>query len=584
MAKLGPTDSASNPTPKGVYEEAAKIVNFPLPIDTTNGQQQSAPVTSGLTYGVLRQTSPCYDAGYWRRLRAFYKGGKHLLRDKELMAEVFPRHRDEIDEVYKERCKRAFYMPYAGEIVDHILAALTAEPLVATLEGAEEGEPLPDFYDGFVKDCSPPGGEEVSINQLVRKAMLEAMQVQCAWVFYDAERVVGPDGQPLKFYSRADEIKAGASKIYADLLLAETVIDWEEGPNRELEWAVIHTMECKRGGLAGRRDTVTERWVYWTPVDWEKFEIKYPKSKPPRDEDPVTRVDGAFHTHGKVPLRRLILPDGLWVMEKLEGLAREHFNKRSGLSWAEFQSLFSELYEFLGPEVSSKGAIIGENQEDPGRALAQTRGQGYVQVRGKDDEAKFVGPDSSSFAQALASCTDVRDEMHRVTHQMKLSVDNSAAALTRSGESKAHDKAAETVVLTYLGLLCREFLKGLMKDVSTARKELELVERWDVKGMEKFDDVATSDVVDQAVLLEGVSIPSPTFQRRFKSNLARAVLGSEASPEDLEQIEAELEKNVTDDQYDPTAIAEKEQADLEAQMALKAGTELGGKPKGKPPQ
>lgn len=566
--KPGPTDSATNPIAREIYAEAIAINNIPIP-DTTNGQGVSSAV-KGLPYATLKQTHPTYDAEYWTQLRALYKGGRTLLRNKKLLKKVFPPHRDELPDIYEERCKRAFYIPYAGEIVDHILASLTAEPLEAKLADAEEGAPLPEFYAEFIKDCSPPGGQEMNINQLVRKTMLDALQVQTGWVLLDLETPRDINGQPIKFASLKDQEKTSALEVYVDTLNAESVVDWEEDSTGELVWAIVHTAECRRGGISGSRNRTTERWVYWTQLDWQVFEIAYDNDKPPRDKDVVPEVNGGLHTHGKVPLRRLCVPDGLWVMEKLEGLAREHFNKRSGLAWAELQTLLPELYEFLGPEVSAKGGIIGANQEDESRAVTQTRGQGYVQVRGGDDTAMFVGPDAAPFAHVLASCKDVRDEMHRVSHQMKLSVDNTAASMQRSGESKAHDKAAESVVLTFLGLLCREFLRGLMQDVSKARGEVELVDKWETKGMEKFDEVAVSDVVAQGVDLESVPIPSPTFQRRFKYNLAKAVLGSEASQEDLDKIEEELDKNIPDEQFDPEVQAEKEKEQMDHEIALKS--------------
>jgi len=596
--KPGPSDSATNPTPGSVYVEAALIASQPLGIDITNGNPNPAPAPGrGMALALLRQTHPEYDAGYWARLRAFYKGGRKLLRDPAIMKEVFPQHRDEISEVYKERCARAFYVPYAGEIVDHIIASLTSEPLVVSLNddktkpkkpgAASPPEPLPEFYDAFTKDCSAEGGAETNINQLVRATILEALQVRCAWVQYDTARAIDAEGNPKVYTSKAEQEKDASLDVYAFNVPAESVIDWEDAATSgELEWVMTHFVEAKRAGIASSRSVVTERWTFWTEETWDEYAITYDRRKPPEADKIVPWVDGGTHTHGKVPFRRLEVPDGLWVMEKLEGLAREHFNKRSGLAWAELQSLLPELYEFLGPEVGAPGAMVGENQEDVDRSVNQKRGQGFVQTLGAEDKAEFVGPDSAPFDHALTSCRDVRDEMHRVTHQMKLAVDNTAAALTRSGESKAQDKASEQVVLTYLGLLCREFLKGLMQDVARARREVQLVDRWKVKGMEKFDEVATGDTIDNAVALEGVDIPSPTFKRLHAMQVARVVLGDNATPEDYEAIEEELESNITDDQFDPAAEADAATQDAEAQrqheLALKA-TVPGGKPGGGAP-
>ena len=578
--QLGPTDSLSNDTPRGIYETAA--------LNADGGDGVVASQSGGITYSMLKQTRPGFDAWYACRLRSLYSGGRRLLGNEALMREVFPPHRDEADAVYKERVRRAFYMPYAGEIIDHIIAALTAEPLALAMDGNEREEdgtpippePLPPFYEEFVEDCSPPGGARTSINQLIRDVVLDAMLVRTGWVLYDVEYAPTNDATSL-----AEEDAAGARDVYAVVIPDECVIDFEENGSGELTWAVLHTQESRRGGLAGTRDKITERWTYWTRTTWERYEVTYKRGEPPRDDDVVQRAAGGIHTHGKVPLRRFSVPDGLWAMEKLEGLAREHLNKRSALSWAEFQALFSELYEFHGSEVAAPEMPISDAQTVPNRATIQRRGQGYVQVRGKDDDARFIGPDTQPFTHALATCKELRDEMHRVMHQMALSVDNSAAALTRSGDSKAHDKAAQTVVLAYLGLMCREFLAGLVRDVALARAEPDVGDQFVVKGMENFEGMDTAEAVTDAVALEGVPIPSPTFQRRHKMALARAVLGANASPDDLLAIATELEENITSEEFDPAAIAEQEaaQQDHELKLATKAPAPGAAPPNGKPP-
>ena len=115
----------------------------------------------GLPYMVLRQHNPDYDAEFWHRCKALYAGGKKLLGDHMIMKEIFPKHREEHDEVYAERKKRAFYVPYAGEIIDHIVAALIAQPITMTTEGQGD-DAWPDYYDLFYKDTSTPNGKELA--------------------------------------------------------------------------------------------------------------------------------------------------------------------------------------------------------------------------------------------------------------------------------------------------------------------------------------------------------------------------------------------------------------------------------------
>ena len=72
------------------------------------------------TYKKLSQKHPEWDGPYWRRCRALYAGGKKLLKDPAVLQDVFPPHLNEQPYVYAERCKRAYYIPYAGEVIDMI--------------------------------------------------------------------------------------------------------------------------------------------------------------------------------------------------------------------------------------------------------------------------------------------------------------------------------------------------------------------------------------------------------------------------------------------------------------------------------
>jgi hypothetical protein len=289
-------------------------------------------------------------------------------------------------------------------------------------------------------------------------------------------------------------------------------------------------------------------------VHWERYELRHDKDIVPKERTPVPMVAAGVHTFGRVPLERFELPDGLWAMAKLEGPAREHLNKRCALSWGEIQTLLPELYEFLGPE---EGGImpISENQENSARALSQTRGQGYVQVRGAADKAEFIGPDSAPFTHVMKSCDNVRDEMHRITHQMALSVDNSAAALGRSGDSKAQDKAATGVILTAVGILVRLHAEAILNLVSLARGDSELIGIWSASGMEKFDGVQVSDAIKEAIDIDLLGIESPTFRRLHRFSVCRLILGDDATVDDLDSIKEELEKNIPDEVPTPAEVS-----------------------------
>jgi len=185
-----------------------------LKAQTGNDESTEFPLT--IKFGSLKERNPEYMGDYWRQCRALYAGGPSLLNDQDVLKRVMPQHNAEEDHVYKERLKRAFYIPYAGAIIDMIVSELTGKPIVVekapTVETiyvngskTSEGEPeLPPFYDAFFKDCSKPGGKKCSINQLARDQALTALQCQSAWTLIDM-----PQEPEIPYPNRAEQEKAG---------------------------------------------------------------------------------------------------------------------------------------------------------------------------------------------------------------------------------------------------------------------------------------------------------------------------------------------------------------------------------------
>lgn len=486
---------------------------------------------------------PDYDAAYWRRCQALYAGGRKLLADAEVMAEVFPKHLKEEPDTYKERCKRAYYIPYPGEILDAITAALTAQEVTLTCEPESPDE----FYLDFQEDCSRPGGARMSFNQLLRQQVQTALVKRTAWTLIDL-----PQAPPEGYQSLEAQQAAGGLDAYACPIDPEMVRDWEEDDAGDLVWALVKHSSRRRSGLVGNRDNVREVYTYYTRTGWARYVVEYDKDTPPADDAPIACEDSGDHSFKRVPLDRLTLPEGLWAMGKIESLAVAHLNKRNALSWAELKSLFPVPVAYLGPADPLSPVTDSDD-----RATAQVHGPGHMRVMGKDDRMEFFGPPTEAFSMAKEDLDGLRDEMHRVLHHMALSVDNSGAALQRSAESKSIDQAAAAVVLRALGYYVREHAIRVMQAVSNGRGDEGL--NWAAQGMEKFDDATVGDLVAEAVNLEAVSIPSATFQVLHKFALAKRILGTNATDEELAMVKDELEGSITQEAYetamDPVAQA-----------------------------
>src|SRR4051812_27881078 len=107
----------------------------------------------------LRSIHPRLDLRYAERLRAMYKGGRALLQNPSVMAQVFPRHPLEGETNYRERCQRAFYDADMAMVINKIMAGLSQDPVHFDDGGASVGkktEPLPDYWTKLQADARAP--------------------------------------------------------------------------------------------------------------------------------------------------------------------------------------------------------------------------------------------------------------------------------------------------------------------------------------------------------------------------------------------------------------------------------------------
>jgi hypothetical protein len=503
-----------------------------------------------LTWEDLQQRNAEWSGQFWAECRALYSGGPRLLGDAKVLERLFPKHMHEDAAVYEARKSRAHYYPYAGTICEELLAGLAADPLRVSFgemddKGDQAGD---DWWTPFVSDVTGesdkiPGEDDngeggCSMHHFSVDMVREMLQTRFTWVLADLP-LAPIDAPPT---SALDEDKEGLTDPYLCLVPAEQIVDWEYDDQGNLLWAMHLTERQLRLSPTDRRDKLTATYTLWLPTGWAKYVVVYDPKQPPVKETKYEPADWGPHPFKRVPLERVELAEGMWAMGKLHSLAREHFNKRCAASWAEYKALFAVLYEFLGPE---EGAMpIAEAQQDPDRAIAQTRGQGYTQTRGKDDDARYVGPDVAPFTEARESCAEVMREMHRVMYSMAQSADMGKQALARSGESKSQDKAATEVILMAFGQVVRRAVRRLLGLIALGRSEV--VPPCQVHGQEKFDATSLADAISQAVeLFNGLPIASITFAHMALLRLYLQYLGDSVTDQQRDEIRTQIEQVVT---------------------------------------
>ena len=499
------------------------------------------PEDRSLPWRVFTQRHPEYNADFWEECRALYAGGPRLLENPKLMERLFPKRNAEENWHYADRCQRAHYFPYAGSIIDHLVAGLGADPLSVQVDDSDdEGATLPEWWEDWAEDISPPGGKRQALSEILVDAIREALITRQAWILVDLPQTPeeGVEDAP---ESLLDQERRGLLNPYAIAIDPEYVIDWQLDQNGELEWALLCDAEHRRDDITQARGFVTKTFTLFDSEGWQRWRITYDPKRPPKPDSRVSFLDEGKHAFKRVPLVRIQLPEGLWAMGKLHNLAREHFNKRCAAANAEERSLAACLFEFLAPEEPGTQPISAA-QQDPDRAVNQVRGPGWVQERGHLDSAAFIGPDSAPFAEARESCAQIMREMHRVMFSIALSVDMSSGAIKRSGESKSQDRAMSAVILKALGVILRSGARDVIELVQVVKGEFD----HRMSGVEKFDSVDIAAAVTEAVeLLNGVPIKSATFKIAYLMRLYKLVMGDELTEAEIQEIKAELEAQIS---------------------------------------
>lgn len=498
-------------------------------------------------YSLLKRQHAEYDAELYNELELLYEGGYAIIRQA---ATILRRGVDEPPALHKERCENASYIPYLGQIVDQLTSWLFTDPLqivpAADAENPDTPGELPDaaFYGMFASDADRAG---TSFADMLRQSVSCALLKRRAIIGVDCPKVDPETAET--FRSAADEKSAGADRAYLYDVPVEQLINWGKNADKSFAWAVINTLSQPQAGPLEPSDTIVEEFKCWTmtaagTAHWDLYRIEYAPDKPPADDADVLLADEGETRFRSIPLAQVELPKGLWVGNKIGPLAREHFRERSRLMSSEAKSLDEIPLIQLGPEIGAiGGAVPSERQENPGRGDETAAGwkrRGYA-VLGTGDSMKFIGPSGVAFALKNQQLGELKDEIFRVVHLMAASVSNNkSAALGRSGLAKQEDKNDTAIVLEAVGAFFRKLGLDLHALVSEARTDKVV---WQAKGLANYESIDREQLLAEAMAVDTIDIPSPTWKIAYKSQIAM-LLAEGLPPETQAAIRAEIVEGV----------------------------------------
>lgn len=456
----------------------------------------------------LRVKHPSYDQDWLDRSRDLFEGGARMQKhaDRHLIQnDVEP------SDLFRRRCKASHYLNYCGPAGAYFGAFVGTSAVTFSAGG--------DYWDAFSKNADGLGAD---FNTSLVRLLVEAMVTQTAWL-----RVSFP--QPKAAVESLADVRAqGVDRALVSPIKAEQVIDWEKDDAGRYLWV----RECEQRQI--RRGTGLEPETVATWTEWRqdgsasRWAITWKGEQAPGDAEEADEVAPPFNPTGRMPLVPLELPQSLYLMGHMASPQTESFRKRAALSWAIDRTCYAMPAFFL---VDAK--------------KPPTMGTGYYLILGEKDRLEWPAPPSAPF-QVIGEYADTLvQEMHRISQTMARGVDNNAAAVGRSGESKqADNQSTEIVVKAYADIL-REAAQQTVDIVAAGAGQTAP----QVGGLCDYKVTDATLSIENFIALDTVTLHSVTAKRHIEKRAMRAYMPN-LPEEEFGKIDSEIDKTLTPEELD----------------------------------
>lgn len=458
----------------------------------------------------LKRTSAEYDAEAMLRAQDLFEGGERFRKNVKA---YLPQHDVEPLAVYRKRCESAHYVNHAGSIGGYLASFLFSKPL--QFDGGNEA-----FWGEFKEDCDGLGTD---LDNFMRLRFIEALQKQRAYIGLEFKAPSAPVA------SLADFKAQGLDRASLRAIPTENIIAWQKDARGRYVWMRECSMETSIE-TTGADPVTTLTFTEWRQDGkHRRWETSYNAKTPPSDSSDIPEVEAPFDPSGSIPIVSLELPADLWLMGHLGSPQLAYFRLYAALLWAYQRSCYTMPVFYL------------EDQKKP-----PVMGTGYYLMLGKDEKAEWIAPPVGPYDSIKASLDGLKDEIYRVSQTMGRGVNNNAAAVGRSGESKqADDRATEIVIDAYAELVkeAATYVVNLIAKVASEEAPV-------VHGMTDYVVIDVKATMEAAMLVKEMGIPSVTFHQRMMEQTVAAFL-PKLDEETRQKIVKEIEAGVTPESIDP---------------------------------
>lgn len=449
----------------------------------------------------LNRTHPTYAAAELRRHADLFEGGaafRARVSTYLIQAEL------EEGRTYALRCRHALYENHVAPIVDQWAAEVWADPPALVGAASEEDR-------AWARDVDRQGSD---LGAFWLDTLTTALVHGCAWVLVDR-----PEVGAVPPRDRAEAKAQGVAESYLVPLHPLQVLDWDEDGQGSLTSILWRQASSRRPG-PGEPRILTTTWTWWSRAGWQRWIHERPEDEPLDEEAEVQLAGEGQNPAGVVPVVRLRLPVAGWMLRLLEEPALGLFRAQSALDWSLYKSAFATL--------AIKRAWPDENPTvrlGPGGFVALEQG----------DDWGFLEPSGQSWTALEAAIKRRLEGLYRIAKQIALSVSNDSTRARSSGVAKDRDRRPMEIALGVVGGLVLEAIRATLalRAQAAGRPAVEVV------GLSDYAEADPDAWLNQALAVQTLGVPSPTFQEAWLEQLVTNLLPGLA-PETQQRIREEL--------------------------------------------
>jgi hypothetical protein len=485
--------------------------------------------------------------GAYDDFSTLYEGGK-AIRDR--VTQFLRKRPKELSDVYTVRQQNFSYTNLLGNIVGWYEAAVFKQaPQIVKKQAGAKGDAalkipgeVETFCAAFEKDCDQGGTSFVDFWPQVLESLL---LYRSAYVLVDLPGA--SDDAPL---SLGAQVRTGRLNPFLAAYDPTSVVNWECDARGNLEWAVLY-MRCVEQKILDHAKQVD----YWYIFDRQQValyerEVRSDENRTPEDAT-ATLAAGYPRPHAladqnRVPLRKITVPKGLWLANRVYLPLLNHLNLDNSLDFGLFQSNLAQL-------VIEDGTM-GNYEDKPASGAPVSSEVGYHHLP-NGGKMYYLEPEGRSYAASQTRIDNLEERIYKACYLQDQARTNSSTPTAQSGISKAMDKTPSRDAMCALGDLIRGAMQAVYQDALSVRGFTEI--EADIRGLD-FSDKASAEDLDLLERGQAIPVNSKTFEREVGKKTARVTL-PDMNPDTLRVIDAEIDANPTPSEQQAAQEAQQRQ-------------------------